>query len=311
MDKYYKILGATENMSDLELTQLYRKLIMEYHPNYNQEIGTNEKIIEITNAFSHIMNMRKNGTSFEDYNPITGIEKNLEKQKSLRQEIATYLQNHYHEIPKTNSYGRFIYASKLFNNEEIKCDDLHFVDGYTQIDLGKCYTPEFEHGFFGPTHKYFYNYVDKDGNFLFDSDMCLLTYYIGRGLFLNQTEDFEWSVVNTKGKYKFLSDFKGFTCIYDREKFILNVVNELNRKYEMEANGKRYKIAKNGICYPHWRQDGKGQFLNTNIKKAVRGVVDRISDFDTYTREMYVGQTMYDERKYLKDSKNKQYKISK
>lgn len=279
MDHDYTVLGVDENASDSELRHAYIELLKKYHPDVTRGNDSDEKTKEITTSYNNIMKRRKEKAGIFH----NAFEQTESKSKN---DIANYIIEHYDEIPKSESNGRFINTTKMFLNEEIEKKDLHFVDGYTQVSLGSHYTPDFGDGIFGPTDEYDYNYIDKNGNCLFDSNIPLFVYYIGRGIFLRQYSDLEWYVLN-RNEERFLSNFRGFKIIYNQESFILNIVNELNRKYEMEANGIKYKISKEGIGYPKWIQKEE-DFVRGNIKKTVKEFVEQISDFDTYSRNMYI-----------------------
>jgi curved DNA-binding protein len=49
---YYKILGVNEAASDEEIKKSYRKLALKYHPDKNQEAGSEERFKEIADAYS-------------------------------------------------------------------------------------------------------------------------------------------------------------------------------------------------------------------------------------------------------------------
>ncbi len=65
----YEVLGVSAQASDDEVKKAYRTLSKKYHPdaninNPNKEAYT-EKFKEVQNAYDQIMQMRKNGTSFQ------------------------------------------------------------------------------------------------------------------------------------------------------------------------------------------------------------------------------------------------------
>ena len=64
----YRILGIDSSASDDEVKRAYRKLAKQYHPDVNKEPGAEEKFKQIQNAYDTIMKMRKEGTSYNQYN---------------------------------------------------------------------------------------------------------------------------------------------------------------------------------------------------------------------------------------------------
>lgn len=56
---YYKILGVNKNVSDEELKSTYKQLVKKYHPDISKEPNAEEKLKEITEAYSILSNPDK------------------------------------------------------------------------------------------------------------------------------------------------------------------------------------------------------------------------------------------------------------
>ncbi|UOQ33132.1 Chaperone protein DnaJ [Candidatus Vidania fulgoroideae] len=66
MNKYYKILGISNNASPSEVKKAYRRLAMKYHPDINKEKNAEEKFKEIKEAYEKITNKNTESNNFEN-----------------------------------------------------------------------------------------------------------------------------------------------------------------------------------------------------------------------------------------------------
>ena len=59
MKDFYNILGVSENAQDLEIKKAYRRLAIKYHPDKNNEPGSDLKFKEIADAYDTLSNKDK------------------------------------------------------------------------------------------------------------------------------------------------------------------------------------------------------------------------------------------------------------
>ncbi len=298
MDEYYKILGVSEDVSDLELIKAYKILVKKYHPDNNIGNDTTEVFVKIQNAYTEIVDYRmKYGNSnlgFENSNR-EDFFKSFNEYKMAQDaynELMNYINSNYDLIPKRNLFGKFGHG-KIFLNEPIEESELEFIDGYAQIvtGLSDC-SYEFGMGLFGPTDALHYNYINKNGEFLFDHSEELVFVYLGRNIFLHIYADGVYYLCSPNKQKKFIKIKKGeYSVIVDTKKFIDIVIEELNRKYTMEAKGLSY------IPTPKSRDEWtlKSKYGGKSyLKKMVLRFVEEISEYDDMTRDMYYLQALED-----------------
>ena len=53
--KYYKILGLDSSASDMEVKKKFRELAKKYHPDKNPSENSNERFLEIQDAYERIL----------------------------------------------------------------------------------------------------------------------------------------------------------------------------------------------------------------------------------------------------------------
>ena len=65
MNDPYQVLGVSPNATDAEVKAAYRRLAKEYHPDRNGGSAEAEKkMMQINDAYTQIVEMRKNGSSY-------------------------------------------------------------------------------------------------------------------------------------------------------------------------------------------------------------------------------------------------------
>ena len=65
MNDPYQVLGVSPNATDAEVKAAYRRLAKEYHPDRNGGSAEAEKkMMQINDAYTQIVEMRKNGRSY-------------------------------------------------------------------------------------------------------------------------------------------------------------------------------------------------------------------------------------------------------
>ncbi len=293
-------MGFDESISDLELIKVYKALIKKYHPDNNLDVDTTEKFIAIQNAYKEIVEYRM--TSGSSHLGYESTDKDFFKFNSnsygtimgedAYNELMNYIYANYDSIPKRNLFGHFG-RGKIFKNEVIQECDLEFVDGYTEIVTGvfDC-ADDFAWGFFGPTEELQYNFINKDGKFLFVQGKTLMFTYLGRNIFFNIYSDYVYYLCSPNKAKQLISLKSGEFCrIYDMGKFLDDVVVELNRKYSMEARGMKY------VPTPkpkkEWIQRNE-YGSKSNVKKILLRFVEEISNYDDMTRDMYLPNMLPD-----------------
>ena len=82
MKNYYEILNLNRNATTEEIREAYRKLAFKYHPDRNKESDTNERFLEISEAYEILKDSekRKNYNKYF-YNNDFSLKENIEKQK--------------------------------------------------------------------------------------------------------------------------------------------------------------------------------------------------------------------------------------
>lgn len=281
MTNYYKILGVTENIDDVELKKRYTKLLKMYHPDNNVGQDTSEKVAKIIDAYNKIVEYRKthsrNTSTTDSYNQYTDRKyskhntknmhnKNKQMSKAAYDMLVNYISSYYDFIPKKSFGGKFNH-SKIYVNETITENNLEFIDGYAQVVTGcESCADDFGCGLFGPTKELYYNYIDRNGQFLFKKSKSLVFTYIGRGLFINVYSDYDWYICCHKKPSQKLN-ISSYDC--DGCLLIDIIIQELNRKYTMEANGMKYQPTP-GVNIP-----------------MITSIVEQISMYDEKPRDMY------------------------
>ena len=92
MIDYYEILGIDENVNKVCIKQSFKKLSLKYHPDKNKDQGSNEKFIQIRDAYEiliddnrrKIYDYQRRFTFLKDYN---FIETEIEYLNSLYEKI--------------------------------------------------------------------------------------------------------------------------------------------------------------------------------------------------------------------------------
>lgn len=69
----YSVLGVSPDSTDDQIKKAYRELAKKYHPDVNTEVGADEKMKEINEAYDLIMKMRESGNNGRYY---TGGQQN-------------------------------------------------------------------------------------------------------------------------------------------------------------------------------------------------------------------------------------------
>ena len=67
MKNYYEILNLNRNATTEEIREAYRKLAFKYHPDRNKESDTNERFLEISEAYEIL----KDSMAYLSENPKT------------------------------------------------------------------------------------------------------------------------------------------------------------------------------------------------------------------------------------------------
>lgn len=289
MTNYYKILGVSESISDKELKRRYTKLLKMYHPDNNVGNDTSKKVAEIIDAYDRIVEYRKtnyqkkstpsSSNSYFNSKTTNMGKKNRQMNEDAYCMLANYISSYYDSIPKKSFKGKFNH-SKIYVNEIITENNLEFIDGYAQVVTGcESFAEEFGCGLFGPTKGLYYNYINKDGQFLFKQSKPLVFVYIGRGLFINVRSDDEWYICCHK-KNSQLLNISSYG--YDGCMLIDILIKELNKKYTMEANGVKYVSTE-------------------TYAPMIADAVKQISEYDEKPRDMYYNQGY----QYIKDNRRK------
>lgn len=310
----YKILRVSSDVDDKTLHKQYKKLAKIYHPD-NKENGDAEIFKNIKEAYDLIVTARKDGIDKMDFNESFSENETRNNYKNSNEDnnaeyykyedYKRYVKFNYDKIVNIFSDGMFI-QNKCYNGKQISFDELKFIDGYAKIVYD--YIP-FE-GLFGDTlADSYYNYIDMNGNLLFDQAGEYFIHYIGRNIFIGIDGTDGWYVTSpNKGKKhiympktisnKLLEfDVKTNFPIYEekQEDFFNVVVSELNKKYSAEANGRKYHFDRGSRS--EWKAEWE-YFALVNPKSVVEAFVKTISDFDDYSRDMYIGLNLDKKTKY-------------
>lgn len=86
LDKEYKLLGIKSDASDEDLKKAYRKAVMMWHPDKNQDPQAEEKFKEITRAYNSILESR--GKSDD---PVVILKSRIRGANTDEQKAALYL----------------------------------------------------------------------------------------------------------------------------------------------------------------------------------------------------------------------------
>ena len=108
--KYYRELGLSTNASEQEVRKKYRRLVMKYHPDKNQQAGAEEKFIAITEAYE-VLTRKGNHTSAQSYNHPQKSEEE-EKEERLKEARKRYQENKYKEYIENERYFQFLTSGK-------------------------------------------------------------------------------------------------------------------------------------------------------------------------------------------------------
>lgn len=108
--KYYRELGLSSDASEQEVRKKYRRLVMKYHPDKNQQVGAQEKFIAITEAYE-ILTRKKDYTSKQSYSQSQKTEEEAIEER-LQKARKRYQENKYKEYIENERYFQFLTSGK-------------------------------------------------------------------------------------------------------------------------------------------------------------------------------------------------------
>lgn len=89
MKRYYEILGLQEGASKKEIKRAYRQMAMRYHPDLNPGKESENKFLEVLEAYEYLMGIRQmnegKGMSYEDLQKFYELMKKAAEEKAKRE----------------------------------------------------------------------------------------------------------------------------------------------------------------------------------------------------------------------------------
>ena len=106
-NKYYKILGLSTNATENDVRKAYRKLVMKYHPDKNQNPGAEDLFIQITEAYEILTGKKDAPVSAERRSqPQTEQNKEEEKKQRVKNAQKRYQEQRFREFLENEIYFR-------------------------------------------------------------------------------------------------------------------------------------------------------------------------------------------------------------
>ncbi len=98
MRDYYKILGLPVNASEQEVKKAYRKLALKYHPDKNNDGGSDSRFLEISEAYEMIMSPKS--INFEKKTKEQQQKHREEELKKARARAKENLRKRYNDLKR-------------------------------------------------------------------------------------------------------------------------------------------------------------------------------------------------------------------
>jgi hypothetical protein len=109
MDHYYYALGLSPGASDSEIKKAYRQLARKYHPDVSSEPDAEERFVEITTAYEHLLERKTSARTVFVY-----VEPEPDAEELRRERARRYAHMRYEQFRKeTMEFRRAWYYAPL------------------------------------------------------------------------------------------------------------------------------------------------------------------------------------------------------
>lgn len=109
--KYYKILGISDGVSEVDIRKRYRKLAMQYHPDKNPSKSAQNKFLEITEAYEILIGKRplpQKRISASQRKTMSKQDVELEKKNRVKEAQKRYDAQKMREKIEAEKYYQFL-----------------------------------------------------------------------------------------------------------------------------------------------------------------------------------------------------------